>query len=337
MSAKKQVTAVSSRIDVCERRRRQSEGRCAIIEVCRSMLHLALVVREKRRRYRRRPRCHALGSMAQGGHLAPHRAGSQELTEAFRTLVSEERIGGARVRIALGGEYCVTRVITGPTEDVRREFAELEERSLRYLTLGPGPKALAGSTQQLDARHQHALLAVANQRTLDQLMQIADAVGLQIESIEPSLIALSRAKRNSRRLQRGRIIIQLDEDVAELGICHNGRMLLDYRPGGRTNAENVAGVVAQHFSRLQRYIERYHSYLDAPLRHVYLAGDADAVARARTKVRRACQISRSTCWSRRTSTCPGTTRPRRRAPIWPPRSARPWIYTPIRRKNRART
>ena len=98
-----------------------------------------------------------------------------ELTEAFRTLVSDERLAGARVRIALGGEFCVTRVITGATEDVRREFAELEERSLRYLTLGPGPKALAGNTQQLDARHQHALLAVANQRTLDHLMQIADA------------------------------------------------------------------------------------------------------------------------------------------------------------------
>ena len=30
-------------------------------------------------------------------------------------------------------------------------------------------------------------------------------------------------------------------------------------------------------------MERYHSYLDAPLRHVYLAGDADAVARAGKK------------------------------------------------------
>ncbi len=99
--------------------------------------------------------------------------GIVELTEAFRTLVTEERLAGAKVRIALGGEFCVTRVITGPTEDVRREFAELEERSLRYLTLGPGPKALAGNTQQLDARHQHALLAVANQRTLDHFMQIA--------------------------------------------------------------------------------------------------------------------------------------------------------------------
>jgi hypothetical protein len=143
---------------------------------------------------------------------------------------------------------------------------------------------LAGNTQQLDARHQHALLAVANQRTLDQLMQIADAAGVAIETIEPSLIALSRAQEHLKNAcQEACLIIQLDEDVAELGICHQGRLLLDYRPGGHTNADNVAGVVAQHHSRLQRYVERYHSYLNAPLRHVYLAGDVGAVERARSK------------------------------------------------------
>ena len=265
-------------------RRRQSERRCAIFEVCRSMLHLALVVR---------------GTAAEGGGdriitrsirwrkestSLNTEKGTQELTDAFRKLVSDERLNGAKVRIALGGQFCVTRVITGPTEEVRREFAELEERSLRYLTLGPGPKALAGVTQQLDARHQHALLAVANQRTLDNLMSIADAVGLHIESIEPSLIALSRAQAHlTDKCNDACIIVQLDENAAELSVCHNGRMLLDYRPGGHTNAENVADVVAQHLSRLQRYIERYHSYLDSPLRRVYLAGDAAAVAQAREK------------------------------------------------------
>src|SRR6476660_2267454 len=265
-------------------RRKSSEGRYAIIEVCRSMLHLALVARTSNnetpgdrvvtRSIRWRKEANSLHTDQ----------GIIELTEAFRTLVSEERLAGAKVRIALGGEYCVTRVITGPTDDVRREFAELEERSLRYLTLGPGPKALAGNTQQLDARHQHALLAVANQRTLDHLMQIAAAVNLQIESIEPSLIALSRAQAHLKSVcQEACLIVQLDEDVAELGICHRGRLLLDYRPGGHTNADNVAGVVAQHLSRLQRYVQRYHSYLDAPIRHVYLAGDAAAVARAHKK------------------------------------------------------
>jgi hypothetical protein len=210
--------------------------------------------------------------------------GVEELTEAFRTLVSDERLAGAKAGIALGGEFCVTRVIAGATDEVRREFAELEERSLRYLTLGPGPKALAGDTQQLDARHQHALLAVANQRTLDVLLSIAESVGVQLESIEPSLLALSRAQARLRDTCRDAcLIIQLDEDAAELGICHGGRLLLDYRPGGKTNADNVADVVALHHARLQRYIERYHSYLNAPLRHVYLSGDAAAVARAHAK------------------------------------------------------
>ena len=263
-------------------RRRQSEGRRAVVEVCRSMLHMALVARNSggegntdrvvTRSIRWRKEASSLNT----------EQGVRELTAAFRTLVAEERLAGAKVRIALGGEFCVTRVITGPTEDVRREFAELEDRSLRYLTLGPGPKALAGNIQQLDARHQHAVLAVANQLTLDHLMQIADAVGLQIESIEPSLIALSRTQAQLKDACKDAcLIIQLDEDVAELGVCHNGRLLLDYRPGGHTNAGNVAALVAQHLSRLQRYIERYHSYLDAPLRHVYLAGDVEAVARAK--------------------------------------------------------
>jgi hypothetical protein len=263
-------------------RRRQSEGRCAAFEICRSMLHLSLVARGSNdgpdkvitRSVRWRN---------EAGSLHTER-GIQELSDAFETLVAEERLAGASVRIALGGEFCVTRVITGSTDDVRREFAELEERSSRYLTLGPGPKALAGQIQQLDARHQHALLAVANQRTLNLLMQIAERVNLQIESIEPSLLALSRAQSHlTNACPEACLMIQLDEEAAELGICHAGRLLLDYRPGGNTTAENVAGVVTLHLSRLQRYLERYHSYLDAPLQNVYLAGDVQAVKRAESK------------------------------------------------------
>jgi hypothetical protein len=281
------TTRVKDRREQTERRfggdrRRQSEARCAVFEVCRSMLHLALVVRggddgddkvlTRSIRWRK-----------EASSLHTER-GVQELTEAFETLVSEERLTAARVRIALNGGYCVTRVITGPTEEVRREFNDLEERSLRYLTLGPGPKALAGDFQQLDARHQHALLAVANQRTLDLLMQIAETVNLKIESIEPSLLALSRAQSKLKNAcAEACLLIQLDEDVAELGICHAGRLLLDYRPGGQTSADNVADVVTLHLSRLQRYLERYHSYLNAPLQNVYLAGDANAVARAASR------------------------------------------------------
>lgn len=244
------------------------------------MLHLALIVRGGGGDGRDRLLTRSIRWRNEASSLHTER-GVGELTEAIRTLVVEERLSGAQVRIALDGEFCVTRVVTGPTEDVRREFAELEERSLRYLTLGPGSKTLAADIQQLDARHQHALLAVTNQRTLELLMRIAESLNLHIDSIEPSLLALSRAQACLREAcQDASLLIQLDEHGAELGICHGGRLLLDYRPGGHTNADNVANVVAQHLSRLQRYLARYHSYLHAPLKNVYLAGDASGVARA---------------------------------------------------------
>ena len=77
-------------------------------------------------------------------------------------------------------------------EVVRRELAQLEERSALYLSLGTGPKALAASVRQIDARHQHALLTVANKKTLETIVAAADRLGIEIDTIEPSLVAMSR-------------------------------------------------------------------------------------------------------------------------------------------------
>jgi Tfp pilus assembly protein PilN len=272
-------------------RRRGSDPRTAAFEVCRTHLHLALVVHtggdESNKVVTR-----SIPWRVESTSLYSD-AGVEELTQAFRTLVTEEKLAGATVRIALGGEFCVTRVVSGSSDEVRRELAELEERSHRYLTLGPGRKILASSVQQLDARHDHALLTVANQRTLEALLAIADTVGLQLATIEPSLVALSRAQARLRGgCQDACLVIQLDAGAqdgksdlgagsrAELGICHGGRLLLDYRPGGHTDSTNIASIVAQHLTRVQRYLDRGHPYLKIPVRQVYLAGDPAAVVRA---------------------------------------------------------
>jgi hypothetical protein len=272
-------------------RRRGSDARSAAFEVCRTHLHMALVVRtgdgEPNKVVTR-----SIPWRKEATSLYSD-LGEEELTQAFRTLVAEEKLAGARTRIALSGEFCVTRVVSGSSDEVRREFAELEERSHRYLTLGPGRKILASSIQQLDARHDHALLTVANQRTLEALMRISETVGIQLATIEPSLVALSRAQ---AKLREGNsdasLVIQLDagssdakEEAtagsrAELGICHGGQLLLDYRPGGNTNSTNIANVVAQHLTRVQRYLDRRHPYLKTPVRKVFLAGDPAAVVRA---------------------------------------------------------
>ncbi|HEY4234410.1 MAG TPA: PilN domain-containing protein [Lacipirellulaceae bacterium] len=266
-------------------RRRGADARDVALEISESMIHVALVVRNDGSE----PEKVVTRSIAwkKESTTLYSELGAQELAEAVGKLVAEERLAGAQVHIALSGEFCVTRVVIGSTEDVRRELVELEGRSHRYLTLGPGPKTIAGSVQQLDARHQHAMLTVANQKTLDAILRMAEAVGIQIATIEPSLIALARAQALiGDATGEACLVIELSSGGAELGICHDGRLLLDYRPGGHTNATNVADVIAQHLTRVQRYLDRHHRYLKSPVKQVYLAGDADAVAQAQRQFAR---------------------------------------------------
>jgi Tfp pilus assembly protein PilN len=266
-------------------RRRGADSRDVALEISGSMIHLALIVRNETTE----PEKVVTRSVAwrKESTMLYSELGAQELSEAVGKIVAEERLSGAQVHVALSGEFCVTRVVIGSTEDVRRDLAELEERSHRYLTLGPGPKTIAGSVQQLDARHQHAMLSVANQKTLDAILRMSEAVGIQIATIEPSLIALSRAQALiGAATEEACLVVELNDGGAELGICHRGRLLLDYRPGGHTNATNVADVIAQHLTRVQRYLDRHHGYLKSPIRRVYLAGDADAVIQAQKQFAR---------------------------------------------------
>lgn len=263
-------------------RRRPSENRCAAFELCRSTLQLALVVAGDGAKNDR-----VITRSIRWRHEAPSlhtEVGARELAAAFKALVAEERLSGATTRIALNGEFCVTRVVTGSSEKVRRELDELIGRSNQYLLLGAGEKVTAESIQPLDARHEHALLSVANQNTLQLLVNISDSTGLKTAVIEPSLVALSRAQAQlAGGVEEACLIIQLDEGEAELGVCHRGRLLLDYRPGGHTDADNIADIVAEHLQRVERFLGRQHDFVQQPLRHVYLAGERDAVERARLR------------------------------------------------------
>jgi len=264
-------------------RRRTADGRCAAFELCRSTLHLALIVRGDEPKHDR-----VLTRSIRWRGDAPSlqsETGIRDLSRTFRTLVAEERLSGATTRIALNGAFCVTRVVTGSSDKVRKDLDELVERSNQYLLLGPGEKTTAESVQPLDARHEHALLSVVNQHTLQSLVDIAESTGLKLEVIEPSLVALSRAQAQlSSGVQEPCLLVQLDEGEAELGVCHQGRLLLDYRPGGHADADNIAKLVAEHLERVQRFLCRQHSELqEQSLRHVYLAGERDVVERARLR------------------------------------------------------
>jgi hypothetical protein len=209
--------------------------------------------------------------------------GVAEMSDALREILGQHRLSGAKATLVLNGAFCVTRVVRDTVDRVRREIAELEDRCQHYLALGPGPKTLAVSIRQVDARHQHALATVCNQKTLDAIYHAAGAAGLKLDRIEPSLVALCRLVGHLEPADKSpSTIIHLDESGAELGIAHGGELLLEFRPGGKGERHNAADLVKQHLERLQRYCQRHFSSEFGVLRRVYLCGPAAIVDQVRS-------------------------------------------------------
>jgi Tfp pilus assembly protein PilN len=233
-------------------------------------------------------------------------AGRDELEAALRTANAELGLGSAEIYLCIGGDFCVTRVVAGTEEKVKAEIAGLEKRSRLYLSLGQGPKALSGSVQQVDARHQHALLTVVNHRTLDTLLAVARTIGLKIACIEPSLVSLSRLLGRTERDAAGpSLIVNIGERGLEVGISHRGQLLLDYRPAAREGTTAAAEIVMRHLIRLQRYCDRYVKLSNGTLTNVFLSDDTDDARQARRvfeqgdglTVETLCDIARAGDWT----------------------------------------
>ena len=205
--------------------------------------------------------------------------GPAEFSQTLRDLVGEYKLQGAELRVALNGDFCVTRVVTGTNEKVASELDNLENRSNLYLSLGHGPKALGASVRDIDARHQHALLTVVNQNLLDILVNVAAECGLRIELVESSLVALARLVGHvTADDDKPKLIVNLGERGVEVGIARSGQLLLDYRPPAQAIHERLAQLIASHLVRLQRYCDRHVGLTTTQLEAAFLCGHSEGVA-----------------------------------------------------------
>lgn len=204
--------------------------------------------------------------------------GLRELTAALKELTEKHELRTTNLQFVLGGEFCVTKAVRGTTEEVRSELQQIEQRSRLYLMLGPGEKVTVSKSQPLDARHEHAVAAVCNKKTLDTIHGAALLTGLQVDSIEPALVSTSRAI--GRLVEAPKVpclLIHLDGAIIELGVCHKGSLLLDYRPGGCTDPEELTELVRTHLSRLERHVGRQLREPPPQLKSVFLCGEREAV------------------------------------------------------------
>jgi hypothetical protein len=288
MSERRQTTDRRKSSDRRRRgRRRKSDSRVFVVELTGSDLRIAQLERSA-----------ATGGTADkvsawitrwrreaAGLDSPEGLG--ELTTALRDAARRHAMFTAEVRIVLSGEYCVLRTIRGAIDEVRSELQQLEQRSRLYLSLGPGEKVLVSHTRALDARHAHALAAACNKRTLEAIQVAADAAGIEVAMIEPALSALTRAvSRLPAAPAEPYLLVNFDESTTEIGVCHDGRLLLDYRPGGARTVADLPALLDSHLNRLNRHVARYLRTSTAGLKQVFLCGDAAATAAAAKQFRR---------------------------------------------------
>ncbi len=205
-------------------------------------------------------------------------SGVDDLSRALVKLVDQNDLQDANFHFVLGGELCVTKSVRGTTEQVRDELRQIEERSQLYLSLGTGEKVVATNSRSLDARHRCAVASVCNHKTLETLQIAAGRAGIQIDSIEPALVSLCRVIGRLEDVpDEPCLIVHCDHKVAKVGVCFQGQLMLDYRPGGHSCSEGIARLVHSHLNRLQRHCDRTLKKSLPSIRRVYFCGEREAV------------------------------------------------------------
>lgn len=266
-------------------RRRHAEQRRLCVELCHSVLRVVVVV-EPETDEPPQITTRTVRWRHDASDLMSER-GLAELTAALSRLVAEERLAGCAVSFAINGTLCVNRAASGALAAVEQQIGSLQERSQLYLALGPGPKTAAVARKAIDARHEHALVTVANQKTLRLLVAAAEEAGLMVDVVESALVALARLQCH---LDPGNdqavLFVQLDEQRFELGVSQAGRLLLEYRPASDVTAADLARVVDDHHDRLTRFCARQSGTGRGELNRMRLVGEEQDLQAATTNTKK---------------------------------------------------
>jgi hypothetical protein len=264
------------------KRRSHAEARRLYIELCQSTLRTA-VVYDPGRGGPPQVSCRTVVWRHDAADLFSEQ-GRAELTLALRQIVAHDRLAGCSVSFAISGALCVNRATSGAKTKVEQELASFQERAQMYLSLGPGPKATAVGRKAIDARHEHALLTVANESTLNLLIDAAESVGLAVDVVESALVSLARFHAATQPEDEGAVVlVQLDAERFEVGVSQQGQLLLEYRPSGDASPAQLGRVLDEHHDRLQRFCRRQYGLGTMNLDKLWLVGDLDEVAATNAK------------------------------------------------------
>lgn len=205
------------------------------------------------------------------------------LVDALAALVERHDMRRQRVAVSLDGDFCVTRVTMGTSDEVDRELATLADRVPRYLQLGPGEKVTGGSRIRIAPGIDYAVTGVVNRSIIQIVYDALRTADVDVPWVEPSLVGLARLVGEANIGDDHPVMIADGTGrLWDVGIICAGRLLLDYRPATATNAEGLREALDGHISRLRRFCSRHRGIVSGELTELLLCGSGEKIGRAVT-------------------------------------------------------
>ncbi|MFK8110794.1 MAG: hypothetical protein AB8B91_01250 [Rubripirellula sp.] len=207
-------------------------------------------------------------------------SGTSLIAEALKTLADRHEIRRGRVAISLDGDFCVSRVATGSSEEIDKELSMLAVRVPRYLQLGPGEKVTGYCRTRIAPGVEYAVTGVVN-RTLIQVVYDASRIAdIDVTWVEPALVSVARMIGQGEGSDQPVMIADGTGKQWDVGIASSGRLLLDYRPASATNEEALREALDGHISRLKRFCTRHRGVSTGELSRMMICGSGMKTERA---------------------------------------------------------
>lgn len=254
-----------------------ANNKCFGLRIESHLLQLAIATPIEGGRYRLE--IDDIACSSSSGWLIP--AGAHLLEEALATLVERHDMRRQRMAVSLDGEFCVTRVAMGTTDEVDNELATLADRVPRYLQLGPGEKVTGNSRHRLAPTVDYAVTGVVNRTMIQLIYDALRSVDVEILWVEPSLVSVARLVGQARIGKDSPVMIADGTGQQwDVGITCSGRLLLDYRPAAATSEEGLREALDGHISRLRRFCHRHRGVVSGELNQLLLYGSGEKLNHA---------------------------------------------------------
>lgn len=203
------------------------------------------------------------------------------LVSLFKRALGRMGISGGSAVVALQGSRLVLRNFVGPDKQVRTELRQTLERSVDYVQLGMGDRVVGEHLHSMEDGRVHGLLGVSASTTIDPLAKTFEQVGLDVQSIEPALVAATRIASIAGQINdEATLLVLVEEEGIDIGVASSGHLLFGCRPRSLAGAEagdssRLSGL-PRELERVARHCQRLFG-MSEEARRVVLFGSNDLV------------------------------------------------------------